>query len=66
MRRKDALRKISHSNFLKSVEGVACRKDENVLDEAPDAYKPIGKVMKLQKDLVTRVNELRPLVNIRG
>lgn len=48
------------------MKGIASRTDRNVLDEAPEAYKPIAKVMKLQKDLATRVEELHPLVNIRG
>ena len=32
------------------TEGIECRKDADVIDETPAAYKPIDSVMAAQKD----------------
>ena len=45
---------------------VECRKDENVLDETPGAYKPIEKVMQAQASLVEIVHTLRQVVCVKG
>ena len=37
---------------MRMTEGVECRKDEDVIDETPAAYKPIDAVMAAQADLV--------------
>jgi len=66
MPRGRALRSISHKEFLRTMDGIESRKDENVLDESPQAYKNINEVMKNQKGLVKKVEELSPLINIRG
>ena len=46
--------------------GIECRKDKDVLDETPMAYKPIDKVMEAQADLVEIVHELRQVVCVKG
>jgi tRNA-splicing ligase RtcB (3'-phosphate/5'-hydroxy nucleic acid ligase) len=66
MPRGRALRSISHKEFLRTMDGIESRKDENVLDESPQAYKSIKEVMRSQKSLVRKVEELFPLINVRG
>ena len=46
--------------------GIECRKDADVIDETPAAYKPIDAVMEAQKDLVEIVHELRQVVVVKG
>lgn len=46
--------------------GVECRKDKEVLDEIPGAYKPIEQVMANQKDLVKIVAELKQVLCVKG
>jgi len=48
------------------TEGVECRKDEDVIDETPAAYKPIDAVMAAQADLVDIVHTLRQVVCVKG
>ena len=45
---------------------MECRKDANVLDETPAAYKPIEAVMAAQADLVDVVHTLRQVVCVKG
>lgn len=44
----------------------ACRKDAEVLDETPGAYKDIDAVMAAQADLVEVVHTLRQVVCVKG
>ncbi|PAX48240.1 RtcB family protein [Brunnivagina elsteri] len=53
-------------DLIKQTEGVECRKDEDVLDEIPGAYKPIEQVMKNQADLVEVVATLKQVVCVKG
>ena len=39
---------------------------ERLVDEHPDAYKPIAQVMADQADLVEIVHELHQVVNLKG
>ena len=48
------------------TEGIECRKDADVIDETPAAYKPIDAVMAAQKDLVEVVHELRQVIVVKG
>ena len=48
------------------TEGVECRKDPGVIDEAPKAYKNIDNVMSQQQDLVEIVAELKQVVCVKG
>jgi len=52
-----------HAEATKHVE---CRKDKDVVDETPMAYKPIDQVMAAQSDLVEVVHTLRQLVCVKG
>lgn len=61
-----AKRAISLEDHRLATEGVACRKDEGMLDESPAAYKDIDAVMEAQKDLVEIVHTLRAVVCVKG
>jgi len=66
MGRKEAKRKIPLDRFKQTMQGVLFRCTPGHLDEAPDAYKDIDKVMACQAELVEIVTELRPLAVIKG
>jgi tRNA-splicing ligase RtcB len=50
----------------KQTAGVECRKDIDVVDEIPAAYKDIETVMENQKDLVEIVHTLKQILCIKG
>jgi tRNA-splicing ligase RtcB (3'-phosphate/5'-hydroxy nucleic acid ligase) len=66
MSRNEAKRRFSVEDHVKATEGIECRKDKDVIDETPMAYKPIDKVMEAQADLVEVVHELRQVVCVKG
>lgn len=66
MSRSAARKRFSVEDHIKATEGIECRKDADVLDETPGAYKPIDSVMEAQSDLVDIVHELKQVVCIKG
>ena len=66
MSRGAAFKQISLEDHIKATEGIECRKDKEVLDESPAAYKDIGAVMAAQSDLVEIVHRLRQILNVKG
>jgi tRNA-splicing ligase RtcB len=66
MSRAEAKRRFTLADHKKATAGIECRKDQDVIDETPAAYKPIDKVMAAQKDLVDVVYELRQIVCVKG
>jgi tRNA-splicing ligase RtcB len=66
MSRGEAKRRFSVEDHARATEGIECRKDADVIDETPMAYKPIDKVMEAQADLVEVVHELRQIVCVKG
>jgi tRNA-splicing ligase RtcB (3'-phosphate/5'-hydroxy nucleic acid ligase) len=64
--RHEAKRRFTLADHEKATAGVECRKDADVIDETPAAYKPIEAVMAAQDDLVEVVHELRQLVCVKG
>lgn len=66
MSRTAAKKQVSLDEHLKATEGVECRKDADVIDETPSAYKPIESVMAAQKDLVEIVYTLKQIVCVKG
>jgi tRNA-splicing ligase RtcB len=66
MSRNEAKRRFSVADHAAATEGIECRKDADVIDETPMAYKPIDKVMAAQADLVEVVHELRQVVCVKG
>ncbi len=66
MSRTEARRTITMADHAHDTEGVECRKDEDVLDESPRAYKDIDAVMAAQASLVEVVHTLRQVVCVKG
>ena len=66
MSRAEAKRRISLEEHSKAVAGVECRKDEDVIDETPAAYKPIEVVMQAQDDLVEIMHTLKQVLCVKG
>ncbi len=66
MSRTQAKAVISLEQHRKATAGVECRKDANVLDESPSAYKNIDAVMAAQNDLVEIVHTLKQVVCVKG
>jgi tRNA-splicing ligase RtcB (3'-phosphate/5'-hydroxy nucleic acid ligase) len=53
-------------DLIAQTKGVECRKDTELLDEIPAAYKSIDKVMENQSDLVEVIATLKQVVCIKG
>lgn len=66
MSRGQARKTYSARDLARQTEGVECRKDAGVIDEAPKAYKNIHRVMDAQTDLVEIVRELKQVVCVKG
>jgi len=66
MSRTAAKKLVSLDEHIADTAGVACRKDEGVIDETPKAYKPIEAVMAAQADLVEIVHTLKQVVCVKG
>ena len=66
MSRHEARRRFSVKDLAEQTQGVECRKDGDVLDEIPGAYKDIDEVMRNQEDLVEVVYELNQVLTVKG
>jgi len=66
MSRNEAKKKFTVDDHIRMTEGVECRKDADVIDETPGAYKPIDAVMEAQSDLVEILHTLRQVVCVKG
>ena len=66
MSRTEAKRRFTLADHVRATAGVECRKDADVIDETPMAYKPIDAVMAAQTDLVEVVHTLRQVVCVKG
>ena len=66
MSRAEAKRRFTLDDHAKATSGVECRKDADVIDETPMAYKSIDAVMEAQRDLVDVVHTLRQVVCVKG
>lgn len=66
MTRTAAKKRFTLADHAAATEGIECRKDEDVIDETPMAYKPIDAVMAAQSDLVDIVHTLRQVVCVKG
>ena len=66
MSRNQARRRFSLAEHAAATATVECRKDKDVLDETPMAYKSIDAVMHAQRDLVEVVHTLRQVVCVKG
>jgi tRNA-splicing ligase RtcB (3'-phosphate/5'-hydroxy nucleic acid ligase) len=66
MSRTQAKKLISMEQHLQATKHVECRRDSDVIDESPAAYKSIDAVMAAQADLVEIVHTLRQVVCVKG
>jgi tRNA-splicing ligase RtcB len=66
MSRTEAKRRFTIDDHITATSGIECRKDAEVIDETPGAYKPIDAVMHAQRDLVEVVHTLRQVVCVKG
>jgi len=66
MSRGEAKRRFTVDDHARATFGIECRKDADVIDETPMAYKDIDAVMAAQADLVEVVHTLRQVVCVKG
>lgn len=66
MSRNEAKRRFTLDDHITATAGVECRKDIEVIDETPAAYKSIDAVMTAQEDLVEIVHTLKQVVCVKG
>lgn len=66
MSRGKAKKSFSVADLERQTRGIECRKDADVLDEIPAAYKDIDEVMANQADLVRIDYELRQVLCVKG
>ncbi|MBS0599488.1 MAG: RtcB family protein [Proteobacteria bacterium] len=66
MSRGEAKKRFGLVDLAEQTAGVECRKDADVIDEIPAAYKDIRTVMDNQSDLVEVVAELRQVLCVKG
>lgn len=66
MSRNAAKNTYTLDDLVQQTAGIECRKDPELIDEIPAAYKPIDRVMANQADLVEVVATLRQLICVKG
>lgn len=66
MSRAQAKKEISLEQHAADTAGVECRKDIEVIDESPRAYKNVDNVMRSQEDLVEIVATLKQVLCVKG
>lgn len=66
MSRSAAKRYFTAQDVQEQTQGVECRKDADVIDEIPSAYKDIDEVMAAQADLVDVVHTLKQVLCVKG
>lgn len=66
MSRNAAKKAFTLADHAAATAGIECRKDEDVIDETPGAYKSIDDVMHAQRDLVEVVATLRQVLCVKG
>jgi tRNA-splicing ligase RtcB len=66
MSRNEARRRFTLADQERATAQVECRKDKEVIDEIPMAYKDIDAVIHAQRSLVEVVHTLRQVVCVKG
>lgn len=66
MSRGQARKQFTEKDLIEQTAGVECRKDLEVVDEIPGAYKDIKEVMAAQADLVEPIHELKQILCVKG
>lgn len=66
MSRTEAKRTFTLEDHAKATDGVECRKDADVVDETPGAYKSCEAVIAAQSDLIDVVHVLKQVLCVKG
>ena len=66
MSRNEAKRRFSVEDHVAATQGLECRKDADVVDETPGAYKSIRDVIAAQSDLIDVCHTLNAVVCVKG
>lgn len=66
MSRTKAREKFTRFDLEAQTQGVECRKDSDIVDEIPAAYKDIFEVMNNQSDLVSIRHRLKQVLCVKG
>lgn len=66
MSRGAAKKRFTLDDHIAATAGVECRKDADVIDETPGAYKDIDAVMAAQSDLVSIEHTLKQVLCVKG
>ena len=66
MSRTEDKKRFTVEDHAKATEGVECRKDADVIDETPMAYKDIDHVIEAERDLVEVVHTLKQIISCKG
>ena len=66
MSRTQARHEFTAQDMVEQTRGVICRKDKDVVDEIPGAYKDIAQVMSNQSDLTEILQTLKQVVCVKG
>lgn len=64
--RNTAKKMYNMEDFDKAMEGIECRRSDQLIDELPMAYKSIDEVMENSKELVKVESVLRQIINVKG
>ncbi|OMH33166.1 RtcB family protein [Tersicoccus sp. Bi-70] len=64
--RSAARKTFTHEQLREAMAGIEYRDTDAFIDEIPQAYKPIDRVMADAADLVTVRHTLRQVVNVKG
>lgn len=64
--RNKAKELFNMADFDKAMDGIECRRSEQLIDELPMAYKSIDEVMENAKELVKVETVLRQIINVKG
>lgn len=66
MSRGEAKRTFTLKDHIEATSHVECRKDKDVIDETPMAYKDIDAVIAAQSDLIQVEHTLRQVLCVKG
>jgi tRNA-splicing ligase RtcB len=66
MSRTAAEKQFTVNDMVAQTQGVICRKDKDVIDEIPGAYKDIDQVMVNQADLTEILHTLKQVLCVKG
>lgn len=66
MSRNMAKKLFNEKDLKEQTKGVECKKDASVIDEIPNAYKPIDKVIDAQSEMIEVIAELKQIICIKG